>query len=170
MKNSLIAALLGCVLVAPLFAHAENSYVSVSVGNSEYDYPGFNKNATGVGIAYGQSVSDMVGYEVGYVHFGGISAVPSIKLETQSLYLAGVGTYPLSEAFSVYGKLGGTINRYSGETALGKDSETKLRPMIGAGVGYKFSKEWSAGLEYVYFGEYQDLKMSMWSANLRYHF
>jgi opacity protein-like surface antigen len=42
--------------------------------------------------------------------------------------------------------------------------------MLGAGVGYKFSKEWSAGLEYVYFGEYADLKMSMWSANLRYHF
>jgi opacity protein-like surface antigen len=42
--------------------------------------------------------------------------------------------------------------------------------MLGAGLGYKFTKEWSAGLEYVYFGEYESLTMSMWSANLRYHF
>ena len=77
-----------------------------------------------------------------------------------------MATYPLSEAVSVYGKLGGTVNRY--EEA--GDNRTKLRGLIGAGLGYKFSKEWSAGLEYVYFGEYSDLKMSMWSANLRYHF
>ncbi len=169
MKKSLIAALLGCVLAAPLFAQAEGSYVSVSVGNSKYDYAGGDSGATGVGIAYGQSVTDMVGYEVGYVHFGSMKE-SGVKLDTQSFYLAGVGTYPLSEAVSVYGKLGATVNRYSGESALGKDSETKLRPLIGAGVGYKFTKEWSAGLEYVYFGEYSDLKMSMWSANLRYHF
>ena len=164
MKNSLIAALLGCVLVAPLFAHAENSYVSVSVGNSEYDHPLIDKSATGVGIAYGQSVTDMVGYEVGYVHFGSVKPL-GINVETQSFYLAGVGTYPLSEAFSVYGKLGATVNHYDDG-----DKHTKLRPMIGAGLGYKLSKKWSAGLEYVYFGEYSDLKMSMWSANLRYHF
>jgi len=170
MKNSLMAALLGCVLAAPLFAHAEDSYVSVSVGKSKYDVPGDHEEATGVGIAYGQSITDMVGYEVGYVHFGSISPISNAKLETQSFYLAGVGTYPLSETFSVYGKLGATVNRYTGELDGEKGKETKLRPMLGAGVGYKFSKEWSAGLEYVYFGEYADLKMSMWSANLRYHF
>jgi opacity protein-like surface antigen len=165
MKNSLIAALLGCVLAAPLFAHAEDSYVSVSVGNSKYDHPGFDKTATGVGIAYGQSITDMVGYEVGYVHFGNVKPL-GFKLDTQSFYLAGVGTYPLSETVSVYGKLGATVNRYDDDG----DINTKLRPMIGAGLGYKFTKEWSAGVEYVYFGEYSDLKMSMWSANLRYHF
>jgi opacity protein-like surface antigen len=134
------------------------------VGNSKYDHPGFDKTATGVGIAYGQSITDMVGYEVGYVHFGNVKPL-GFKLDTQSFYLAGVGTYPLSETVSVYGKLGATVNRYDDG-----DINTKLRPMIGAGLGYKFTKEWSAGVEYVYFGEYSDLKMSMWSANLRYHF
>jgi OOP family OmpA-OmpF porin len=112
----------------------------------------------------------MVGYEVGYVNFGSLSPISNAKLKTQSFYLAGVGTYSLSEAFSVYGKLGATMNRYYAELDGSSDTETKLRPMVGAGVGYKFTKEWSAGLEYVYFGEYSDLKMSMWSANLRYHF
>lgn len=164
MKKSLIAVLLGCVLAAPLFAYAEDSYVSVTVGNSEYHHADFNEDATGVGIAYGQSITDNVGYEVGYVHFGDVK--PSgFKLNAQSVYLAGVGTYPLTEAFSVYGKLGATVNYYDDG-----DSETKLRPLVGAGLGYKFNKEWSAGLEYVYFGEYSDLKLSMWSANLRYHF
>lgn len=165
MKKSLIAGLLGCVLAAPLFAQAENSYVSVGVGHSSYDHPDFDKDATGVSLAFGQSITDSVGYEVGYVHFGSAKS-DGFKLDTQSVYLAGVGTYPLSEAFSVYGKLGATINRYSSDS----DSETKLRPLVGAGLGYKFSKEWSAGLEYVYFGEYSDLTMSMLSANLRYHF
>ena len=165
MKNSLLAALLGCVLAAPLFAHAEDSYVSVSVGNSKYDLPDTDKTATGVGIAYGQSITDMVGYEVGYVHFGEVKPIDT-KLNAQSFYLAGVGTYPMNEAFSVYGKLGATVNHYSGNGS----SETKVLPMLGAGLGYKFTKEWSAGLEYVYFGEYDNLTMSMWSANLRYHF
>lgn len=165
MKNSLIAALLGCVLAAPLFAHAEDSYVSVSVGNSKYDLSDTDKTATGVGIAYGQSITDMVGYEVGYVHFGNVKPA-GFKLDAQSFYLAGVGTYPLSSAFSVYGKLGATVNHYSGDG----NSETKVLPLVGAGLGYKFTKEWSAGLEYVYFGEYDNLTMSMWSANLRYHF
>jgi opacity protein-like surface antigen len=169
MKKSLIAALLGCGLAAPLFAHAENSYVSVGVGNSSYDHPDFNEDATGVSLAFGQSVTDVIGYELGYVHFGSAKSA-GVTLETQSVYLAGVGTYPLSEAFSVYGKLGATINRYTEDSAFFKDSETKLRPLIGAGLNYKFNKEWSAGLEYVYFGEYSDLTMSMWSANLRYHF
>ena len=169
MKKSLIAALLGCALIAPLFAQAENSYVSVGVGNSSYDAPNFDEGATGVSIDFGQSVTDVVGYEVGYVHFGSAKS-DGLKFDAQSVYLAGVGTYPLSEAFSVYGKLGATVNRYSGETSFGSDSETKLRPLVGAGLGYKFSKEWSAGLEYVYFGEYSDLTLSMWSANLRYHF
>jgi len=169
MKKSLIAALLGCALAAPLFAQAENSYVSVGVGNSSYDAPNFDEGATDVGIAFGQSVTDVVGYEVGYVHFGSAKS-DGFKLDTQSVYLAGVGTYPLSEAFSVYGKLGATINRYSEKSVFGSDSETRLRPLIGVGLGYKFTKEWSGAVEYVYFGELMDLKMSMWSANLRYHF
>ena len=47
MKKSLLAALLGCVLAAPLFAHAENSYVSVGVGNSSYDHPDFDEGEIG---------------------------------------------------------------------------------------------------------------------------
>ena len=165
MKKSLLTALLGCVLATPLFAQAEGSYVSVSAGKSKYDYASGEDSATGVGIAYGQSVTDMVGYEVGYVRFGNVK--PSgFKFDAQSFYLAGVCTYPVSEAVSAYGKLGATVNRYDDDG----DKHTKLRPLIGAGLGYKFTKEWSAGVEYVYFGEYLDLKMSMWSANLRYHF
>ena len=38
MKKSLLAVLLGCMLAAPLFAQAEDSYVSVSVGNSKDKY------------------------------------------------------------------------------------------------------------------------------------
>ena len=165
MKKSLLAVLLGCVLAAPLFAQAEGSYVSVSVGDSKYDLSDTDKTATGVGIAYGQSITDMVGYEVGYVRFGSVTPI-DVKVNAQSFYLAGVGTYPLSEAVSVYGKLGGTANRYEADG----DNKTKLRGLIGAGLGYKFTKEWSAGVEYVYFGDYSDLKLSTWSANLRYHF
>ena len=165
MEKSLIATLLVCALAAPLFAQAESSYVSVGVGNSSYDHRDFDEGAKGVSLAFGQSLTDVAGYEVGYVHFGTAKS-DEFKLDAQSVYLAGVGTYPLSEAFSGYGKLGATVNRYSSDS----DSETKLRPLVGAGLGYKFSKEWSGGLKYVYFGEYSDLKLSMWSANLRYHF
>ncbi len=111
MKNSLLAVLLGCVLAAPLFAQAQDSYVSVSAGKSTYDFPGYDDDTTGVGIAYGQSITNIVGYEVGYVNFGSLRPISNAKVKTQSFYLAGVGTYSLSEAFSVYGKLGVTMNR-----------------------------------------------------------
>ena len=86
MKKSLLTVLLGCVLAAPLFAQAEGSYVSVSVGDSKYDFQDMKKGATGVGIAYGQSITDMVGYEVGYVRFGSVTPI-DVKVNAQSFYL-----------------------------------------------------------------------------------
>lgn len=163
MKKLLIVAMLGAASAAsaaPLAADATDSYVSVSVGEGRYKFDGDSETSTGFGLAYGQSLSDMTGYEVGYATLGSLE-----DGRGHGFYLAGLARFPIADAFSVYGKIGPTVNYFSGD-----NSETRVRLMVGAGVSYQFDKKWAAILEYTHFGETIGITPTLWSVGARYHF
>ncbi len=162
MKKLLVAALMGCASAAAVAAETPDSYVSVSVGEAEYELDGSSENHTAFGIAFGQSLSDFTGYEVGYANLGSFDEGDG---SGHGVYLAGVAKYPVAEAFSVYGKIGPTVNHVSGN-----DSDTRVRVLLGAGVSYKFDKQWAAALEYTHFGETLGVTPTLWSVGLRYHY
>ena len=162
MKNFLVAALIGCASVAAVAADTQESYVSGFVGRSEYKFDGEREHHTGFGVAFGQSLSEFTGYEVGYAHLGSFDQADG---SGHSLYLAGLAKYSVNNEFSVYGKIGPTVNYASGE-----DSETRVRLLLGAGVSYKFDQNWAATLEYNHFGKTLDVKPSLWSVGLRYYY
>lgn len=164
MKKLLLAAFIGCTSVAAMAAGTEDSYVAVTLGESRYEASGAHENHTGGTLAFGQSVAENVGYEVGYAHLGKFDAGGS----GQAIYLAGVAKYPFGQGFSVHGKIGPTLNHYSGHGAF--DSETRLRLLLAAGVGYQFDKNWEATLEYTHFGETLDITPTLWSLGVRYHY
>lgn len=182
MQKSLLAALLGVALILPFAAHAEGSYVGVNVGESTYqDIPvlGGDKSATVVGLTYGVNMNPNFDIELGYLHHGSAKKTVSpttLKLETQSVYLAAIGKLPVTDGFSVYAKGGVSVN-YSKGTAsdpLGSesDSKTKAGIIVGVGASYQFTKEWSGIVEYSYFDKPSDgdFKLSNWSVGARYHF
>lgn len=186
-KNHLLAALVGLAALSSVPAYAESSYFSVGAGRSEYRAGGDSENQTALSLAYGQSLSDRLGYEIGYVNFGSFSdsysgdgANGSVKFRAQSVYLAAVGTLPLSEDFSVYGKAGIAANYVKASVIFsdaegsfsGTDSDTKFGPMLGLGAAYNITKTIAASVEYRYFHEVTDrgLKASALTAGLSYKF
>ncbi len=187
MKKNLWAVLLGTCLLSATAAHAEGTYFSVGAGRSEYKFDGESENKTAISLAFGQSLGENWGYEIGYVNFGSLRAegeylnVPySMKLRAQSVYAAAVGTLPVSESFAVFAKLGVSANYAKAEstatdgfsTVTVSDSETKFGPMVGLGVSFQFTKEIAGVAEYRYFDKITDgeLKASALTAGIRYHF
>lgn len=196
MKKSLSVALLGAALWSPWSAQAQQiqapqSYLKLGVGQGHYKESGASADKTGASIAFGQSFSPVWGYEIGYMHFGRWSGTETTgtvtdkaSLRSEALYAALVGTLPLSDTFSLYGKVGVTVNRTkfnttSTDTATTpatvtreSDKMTKTRPMAGLGVAYQFTKEWAATAEYQYFDKAADgdLKLQSWTVGLKYNF
>lgn len=171
--------LVSAVLTTPLLAQAEGSYVKLSAGQSEYKVGSASENKTASSIAYGFSVDKNFGVEVGYVNFGKVDiadAVTAVSIKNQSFYLAGVGTLALTDAFSVYGKLGATSNRFEGSiaspTVTGSVRETKTRPLLGVGLAYNFNKDFAATLEYQHFGKAlnENFKLSTLTVGIKYGF
>ena len=160
MKKFFIAAVISAVSVTAVAADTADSYFSASIGQGRYKASGDSETQMGFGIAFGQNLSDYAGYELGYANLG-----RAFGATGHSLYFAGVARYQVADAFTVYGKLGPTVNHMSGD-----ESETRVRLLLGAGVSYQFDKNWVATLEYTHFGDTLDVTPTLWSVGLRYHF
>lgn len=189
MKKSLSAALIAAALCSPWVAQAQETYVKFGVGQGHYSMNGASADKTGASLAFGQTLAENWGYEIGYANFGKWSGsetsgsqTTSASVHTQSLYAALVGTLPLHESFSLFGKVGAAVNYTKGKISLSdsatpsnnfsrSDSETKVKPMIGVGAAYHFNKQLAATAEYQYFGKVVDeLKVSGWTLGLKYGF
>lgn len=191
MKQSLLAVLTATALCSSGAAQAEESYVKFGIGQGHYKDSLVDGNEGVVSLAFGQSLSENLGFEIGYMHFGERSKSDSTtmagvktnrSLRTQSLYVAAVGTLPLHESFSLFGKLGVAANYSEAEakvtttappitTTRISDSETTVKPMVGFGAVYNFSKELAATVEYQHFGKVAgSMKVDAWTVGLKYGF
>lgn len=179
MQKKLLAALLGAVLVLPVAAHAEGSYFKVGVGQSEYKAFGDTENKTAASLAYGFAIDKNFGVELGYLNFGKLrwaTADSSLSLQNQSVYLAGIGSIQVTDDFSLYGKLGVSLNHAKVAVSTpgfsGSDSESTTRPLIGLGLSYNFTKEIAGTLEYTHVGKIPEtqIKMSLLTLGVKYGF
>lgn len=191
MNKKLFAGVLGVALVLPVIAQAESMYVIAGIGQSEYtdasaagiSYPDLKATAGQIGVGY--MVDKTWGGEIGYIHFGNdSSSSPSVgtgtlNVKNQAIYLAGIGKLPLSDSFSIFGKLGIAVNKSKGNaagetTVVYSESadKTKVTAMMGVGAGYQFTKELEGYVDYSYFGKVSDtsIKLSLISVGVRYGF
>jgi len=179
MKKNLFAALMIAIFLVPVAAQAESSYVKFSAGQSEYKGDGGKENETAISLAYGFAVDKNFDVELGYINFGKIKqANPgySFSAQRQAIYLAGVGSMPVTDVFSVSAKLGLAVNRYEEEflSVFFNESEkvTKVRSMFGLGASYQFTKEVAGVLEYQQFGKMSsgEIKTSALTLGVKYGF
>ena len=189
MKKSLSAALLAAALCSPWVAHAQESYVKFGVGQGHYSARGADADQTGASLAFGQTLTENLGYEIGYTNFGNWSGsmtagtqTTSVSIRSQAVYAAVVGNLPLNESFSLFGKLGASVNYTKGKVSLtdtaapennfrDSGSDTKVQPTIGVGAAYHFNKQLAATVEYQHFGKVEgDLKLSAWTIGVKYGF
>jgi OOP family OmpA-OmpF porin len=177
MQKKLLAALLGVALVLPVAAHAEGSYFKVDVGQSRYKDDGGSENEKAASLAYGFAIDKNFGIELGYINFGKLKDFVEDSNQTyqqQAIFIAGVGSYSLTDTFSAFGKLGIAVNRQEWKNSDGgvyeSDKETKARAMVGFGLAYNFTKEIAGTLEYQYFGKANEIKVSATTIGIKYGF
>jgi OOP family OmpA-OmpF porin len=136
MKKLLIAAAFSAAFMAgPAFAQA---YLGAGGGRAHTDtsenswkgYAGFQFNPTW-------------GLEAGYSHLGAYHGS-----NVSSWSLAGTGTIPLGDRWSLLGKAGASLNK---PHATGASSHTGL--LLGGGAEYAFTKHVAMRLEYEYLGK-----------------
>jgi OOP family OmpA-OmpF porin len=150
LKKITIAALMavsGVVVSSASFAQAKPAdtgfYIGGSAGLSTIDCPGGAGSCDDEDTAYklfgGYKFNRNLAIEGGYTPLGE-SSRGSVTGEATAWELLGVGSFPLGNNFSIYGKLG----FYSGElevsspVASGKKTTTDLT--YGAGVQFDFAR------------------------------
>jgi OOP family OmpA-OmpF porin len=134
-----------------------NAYIGFNAGQSSY------RQGCGTGTfncgdkddAYsiygGSMLNNNFGLELGYVNMGDIGRGGGTT-KAEGINLSLVGKLPLSQSFSLFGKVGTTYGRTkvsslpgSGVTAGNEDG---FGLSVGAGVSYDFSERWSAVLQW----------------------
>lgn len=196
MKKILLALAAGAATLGAAQAQAQMSqmlqrpYLGIGIANfdRETHMPGA-VNPTGDGwkssgkIFGGFEFDETFGAEVGYTDFRRntvnytISNVPGrVSSEGEAWYLAGKATAPLTEQFSIYGKLGVTRTKWdqtgagSGANLFRHESKTEGYGAIGA--EWRVSQRVGVSLEYERYGSSKGFgpKPNVWSLNANYRF
>jgi len=187
MKQTILVLALGASFALPFAAHAQSGYIGANVGDADQkaSADGFGSDShtrTGYKLYGGVDFTKNVGLEAGYVDFGNSTyseGGASLHLKPKAAYVAVTGTLPLSEKFSLFGKLGASFNHVKLDASAGgfSDSTSKNRTtaLVGVGAAYNFNKNLAAVAEYEDYGKVADedgdnLKINMLSVGLRYHF
>lgn len=186
MKKQLLVALLGTALVLPIAAQAEGAYVGVNVGSAETKVSGGGETGkdsdTGAKLYAGYDFSKNFGVEAGYANLGkpkDSDGNASASIEPTSFYIAGTGSFPMNDQFSLFAKVGLSANRAKLSATVGNISGSEkfnnTAAIIGVGAAYNFSKNIALVAEYENFGKVfdkqgADAKSDMLSIGLRYKF
>ena len=142
MKKTLAIALLSAI-AATAFAADSGFYAGVNLGQSKTgnyipSIPQTKSSDTAVGVLAGYQFSKNWGMEAFYTDagkFGIADATGTLSGKTSVLGVAAVGTLPLSDAFSLYAKLG---------YAQAKASATVVPTPTGGGAARDLSASRSA--------------------------
>jgi OOP family OmpA-OmpF porin len=190
MKKMILAAVALCCATS---AMAGDTYVGASVGRSKLsaDLNGFAVSQSSHDTAYklfgGYQFTPNFGVEGGFADLGKLDVSTSVAgspftgdAKARSLYVAATGTLPLTDKFSVSGKLGlaETRTTISAHWAgFGDASESRHRGSLLAGVGasYALNEKVSLVAEYENFGKVakddgDHLKAEMVSVGVRMKF
>lgn len=196
MNKKLGMAVLGAVFLLPLTAQAEGAYVGFNAGRAQQklsideDGSSGKDSATGYKLYGGYEFNQYFGVQGGYVDMGkGKGSYDdgvvngTLNSKIKSLYIAAIGSLPVNQQFSLFGKLGVSRNRVkfadnwveAGVAGFYSDSKTRTTPLIGVGAEYRFTKHLAAVAEYEDFGKVRKeegghLKARMFSVGLHYHF
>jgi OOP family OmpA-OmpF porin len=159
LKKTTVAALLaasGLVASSAVMAQGKAAdmgwYAGISLGQSSasdacngISGPGVScdDKDTAFKIFGGYQINRNFGVELGYTDLGKVEASGggvTASVETTALELVGVGSYPVNNQFSIYGKLGLYRADSKGRSNIGLSAdETNTDLTFGLGVQYNFT-------------------------------
>ncbi len=188
------------VLAVPA-AHAEGVYVTAALGQSRVDLDenGFNaglaslginvtssrvdENDTSYGLNLGYAFNSHFALEVGYVDLGrasyrGSSNIGALSLDVESHGWAAsaVGSLPLNEQFSLFGRIGGVQAKVEVSGPGGALSDRSWSPLYGVGIDYAFTPSFGLRAEFTRYDSVGDEDktgegdLDNWSVGVLYRF
>lgn len=151
MKKIAAVVLLSTVVATPVFAADEGFYAGFNVGRTTSNVTvtgaATANKATVAGILAGYQYNKNLAIEVEYTGAGKFNSPGNLTGKTDALSLSAVGIMPMSDAFSVYGKLGlaRTTTTATAAAATGKSRtgltyglglQYNVTPAVGIRAGY----------------------------------
>jgi OOP family OmpA-OmpF porin len=134
-KKIVIASALALIASASFAQTAPAVYAGVDVGSTKLSDDGYSDRDTSIGGFVGYTFNQNFAVEGGYR-----SLFDKDGIEVNQTAISGLAIAPLSNGFSVYGRLG--YNHLSV-----KDADSKGKALYGAGVSYAFTPTASARVE-----------------------
>ncbi|MDO8207848.1 MAG: outer membrane beta-barrel protein [Gallionella sp.] len=178
MKKILAVVLLSAA-TAPAFAGSvdmSNFYAGVTLGAGSANFTapaaGYivenskSKPVYGVfgGYRYNKNLAVEMAYTgASYIYTTPVAGVRSLSKQ-MVFAIAAVGTMPVSDAFSVFGKLG-VASASSENNAAGEQTTRRFAPTFGAGVEYKFTPNISGRLSADVYGVTATLPVALVKQN-----
>ena len=138
MKKIAAALLLSSAVAAPAFAADEGFYAGLNLGRASVSTPSgtvlTKKNDTVYGVIAGYQFNQNWGVEAQYTGAGKF-ATTTFSGKADTLSVAAIGTMPVSDTVSLYGKLGfaSTKSKVSG---TGYTGASRSAATYGLGVQY----------------------------------
>lgn len=154
MKKLAMAAMLSTVVISTAaFADAGGFFVALDAQNwSTSGGGGITNPSTGYRVGGGYNFTENWGVEVNYAKSGDATQQGGGTLNGSSTQLAAVGTYPINNMFSVYGKLGMGSNKIGGSATNGCTVCSANSALYGVGGTYNINKQFGVRLEYLQLG------------------
>lgn len=189
MKKLIFAVIAAAAAVGSAQAAGPGTpYVGVGVATADHQYnlPG----ATGVSsdgykasgkIFGGYDIDQTWGVEAGYTDFGKskasytLNGVPgTAESDGHSFYVAGKATAPITDQFSIFGKVGAARNKssLSSTNAVYNTSDSKTELYAGVGAQYNLNQKVALTAEYERYGKSKDFgaKADVFTIGAKYAF
>lgn len=171
LSRALIAVLAGAAAFGAQAAD-KGFYAGAGVGQSFVDEGNYDDEDTAFSVFGGYQFNRYFGLEAGYADFGKLEPRGNGRdLEASSVYLTAVGTVPITDKFSAYGKAG--FQRWDLDAAIpsvvGNSDDSGTDPTYGVGVQYRFTDHIALRGEYSRF-EIEDTDLDLAQVQVRYDF
>lgn len=142
--KKVVAGVLGAIALAavPAVGMAQSPwYAGVHIGQSDIDV--LDDEDTAFRILGGYQINQNFAAELAYTDFGKVN-VAGISVKGNAIELVGVGSWPVANQFSVYGKLG--LSR--GEFKANGFKDDSIEVTYGVGARYDVTPTVGARLEW----------------------
>ena len=165
-----LAALAGVTVLATVFgtnnvAQAQGGYVGASIGQTDYDLTGFSDTASATKLFGGYNFNKNFGIEGTWYDFGE-GKDNGYTIEVDGIGFTGNGYLPLSDTFSLFGKIG--LLMWDANIKPGTNDD-------GTDVLYGIGGQWSLNKQFALRVEYESADVSngdgsLISVGFSYHF
>jgi OOP family OmpA-OmpF porin len=147
-KKIVIASALALMASASFAQTVPGPYVGGQISSTDLD--GLDDRETGAGVFAGYQFNETFGLEFGYNRLATIDNFygTGVKVKLNQMALSGIATLPLSNGFSVFGRLG--YSRLEAKASAGgvSGAEDDTGAVYGVGLGYAFTPTIAGRVEY----------------------